>query len=166
MAFWGYFYFRFYLLVGVVFGAVFRLVFCLFWPRAKNAEDRNSIHLPCENLVFQGARPRRRSPKDDNKPLQKSLNKGSKKCEKTLNIVDFSASRGRPPKIPPKRASRAPSGELPGTPRRLQEAPRALQDGSKSLQERSKRLSRGFSRASASKMRLGTDFGPVLDPRK
>ena len=58
-----------YLLVGVVFGAVFRFVFCLFWPRAKNTEDRNSTHPPCENLVFQGARPRRRSPEDDHKPL-------------------------------------------------------------------------------------------------
>ena len=145
MAFCGYFYFRFYLLVGVVFGAVFRLVFCLFWPRAKNAEDRNSIHLPCENLVFQGARPRRRSPKDDNKPLQKSLNKGSKKCEKTLNIVDFSASRGRPPKIPCKRASRRSNGVSRGppdgpkrrqerpksAPRRLQEPPRAFQEPSR-----------------------------------
>ena len=35
--------------------------------------------------------------------------------------------------------------------------------GSKSLQERSKRPPRGFPRASASKMRLGTDVGPVLD---
>ena len=33
---------------------------------------------------------------------------------------------------------KGPSGDLPGTPRRLQEAPRALQDGSKSRQERSK----------------------------
>ena len=160
MAFCGYFCFRFYLLVGVVFGGVFRFVFCLFSPRAKNGEDRNPTHSPRENLVFQGARPRRRSPKDDNKPLQKSLNKGSKKCEKTLNIVDFSASRGRPPKIPPKRASRAPSGDLPGTPRRLQEAPRALQDGSKSRQERSK------SRPGAAPERPGRPLGAGLGPRR
>ena len=36
--------------------------------------------------------------------------------------------------------------------------------GSKSLQERSKRLSRGFWMASASRMRSGTNFRPVLGP--
>ena len=79
---------------------------------------------------------------------------------KTLNIVDFSASRGRPPKIPPKRASRAPSGDLPGTPRRLQEAPRALQDGSKSRQERSK------SRPGAAPERPWRPLGAGLGPRR
>ena len=35
--------------------------------------------------------------------------------------------------------------------------------GSRSFQELSKRLSRGFLRAFASKMRFGTDLGPVWD---
>ena len=39
----------------------------------------------------------------------------------------------------------------------------ALQERSKRVQEASERLSRGFSRASASKMRSGTNFGPVLE---
>ena len=99
-------------------------------------------------------------PQGRQQTAQKSLNKGSKKCEKTLNIVDFSASRGRPPKIPPKRASRAPSGDLPGTPRRLQEAPRALQDGSKSRQERSK------SRPGAAPERPWRPLGAGLGPRR
>ena len=39
-----------------------------------------------------------------------------------------------------------------------------LDFGSWSLQERSQRLSRNFLKASASKIRFGTDFGPVLGP--
>ena len=45
--------------------------------------------------------------------------------------------------------------------------PRAIPNflfGSRGFQERSKRLSRGFLRASASKMRFGTNFGPVWGP--
>ena len=151
---------RFSLFCGAAFGAVFHIVFCVFCPRAKKAEERNSTHSPRENLFFQGARPRRRSPKDDNRRPKKALNKASRKCEKHQNIIDFSASRGRPPKIPPKRASRAPSGDLPGTPRRLQEAPRALQDGSKSRQERSK------SRPGAAPERPWRPLGAGLGPRR
>ena len=47
--------------------------------------------------------------------------------------------------------------------KRVQERFQLLFFASKSLQERSKRLPRGFPRASASKMRLGTNFELVLD---
>ena len=134
--------------------------FYVFWPRAKKTEERNPTHSPCENMFFQGARPRRRSPKDDNRRPKKALNEGSKKCEKTSNIVDFSASRGRPPKIRPRRASRGSPGDLPGTPRRLQEAPRALQDGFESRQERSK------SRPGAASERAWRPLGAGLGPRR
>ena len=55
----------------------------------------------------------------------------------------------------------------------LQERPKTAQErfqlcffGSKSLQERSKRLPRGFLRASASKMRFGSHFGPIFGSKK
>ena len=38
--------------------------------------------------------------------------------------------------------------------------------GSQSFQEHSKRLPRGFLRASASKMRFGSDFRPIFDSKK
>ena len=78
------------------------------------------------------------------------------------------------PKSPPHRPPSCRGFLLLGTsksikmikrrPKGFQERSRALFFGSKSLQERSKRLSRGFSRASTSKMRLGTTLGPVLKP--
>ena len=51
-------------------------------------------------------------------------------------------------------------------PRALQEASKLTFFGSRSLQERSKRPPRGFLRASASKMRFGSNFGPIFDSKK
>ena len=51
-------------------------------------------------------------------------------------------------------------------PRALQEASKLTFFGSRSLQERSKRPPRGFLRASPSKMRFGSDFGPIFEPKK
>ena len=114
------------------------------------------MRKPC----FSRCAPAPPQPQGRQQTAQKSLNKGSKKCEKTLNIVDCSASRGRPPKIPCKTVSRGASGDLPGTPRRLQEAPKALQDGSESRQERSK------SRPGAAPERPWRPLGAGLGPRR
>ena len=47
----------------------------------------------------------------------------------------------------------------------LQEASKSVQELSRWLQEPFKRLSRGFLKASTSKMRFGTHFGPVLSDK-
>ena len=118
---------------------------CFLSAREKGRRAKFDIPSTRKPVFSHGARPRRRSPKDDNRRPKKALNKGSTKCEKHQNIIDFSASRGRPPKIPPKRASRRSNGVSRGppdgpkrrqerpksAPRRLQEPPRALQEPSR-----------------------------------
>ena len=47
-----------------VFGDVF-FVFGRFGRARNKAEERNTAHPPRENLVFQGARPRRRRQQDE-----------------------------------------------------------------------------------------------------
>ena len=173
----GYLCVRFSLLFGAAFGAAFHFVFCVLWPRAKKAEERNSTHSPRENLFFQGARPRRRSPKDDNRRPKKALHKGSTKCKTHQTSLIFQPPGADLQKYHPKGPPVDPTGS-PGdpqtAPRGAKSAPRAPQDGSKSRQERSKsqgRLRRGLAatwgRPRAQRPpggHLGSPRGSILAP--
>ena len=139
---------------------LFFVSFSVFSGRARKTPKTEIRHTLHAKTWFFKVRARAAAAPRTTTNRSKIIKQRLQKVRKTLNIVDFSASRGRPPKIPPKRASRAPSGDLPGTPRRLQEAPRALQDGSKSRQERSK------SRPGAAPERPWRPLGAGLGPRR
>ena len=69
----GYFCVRCSLLFGVAFGAAFHFVFCVLWPRAKKAEERNSTYSPRENPLFSRCAPAPAEPQGRQQTAQKGI---------------------------------------------------------------------------------------------
>ena len=91
----------------------------------------------------------------------------NKILDSNLRLLQESYCWNRHQKTPPDLGPNPvrPLEAILSAPRRLQEASKLPFFGSRGLQELSKRPPRGFLRASASKMRFGSNFGPIFDSK-